>query len=69
MAESVLAQAIRNVAEGETRVAQQQLLIRELEKEGSEIGVSDARSLLAVMEENLALMRDRVRMERAKGMN
>ena len=58
MTEDILALAARHVAEGEERVMQQQLLVEKLERQGFEARASDAKLLLATMQETLVLMRD-----------
>ena len=62
--EDALAQSERHVQEGEACVNRQRQLARELERDGNTAEVAEARSILAMFEHTLVLMRDHLSIER-----
>ena len=67
--EDLLAMCERHVAEGEARVARQQEIIAEMERDGHTETAARARNLLATFCDTLALARHHLEIERAKNAN
>ena len=62
--EDPLAQAERHVREAEERIARQQEIIAELDRDGHERTAAQARQLLTAFEQTLDLAHDHVRRQR-----
>jgi hypothetical protein len=63
--EDAFAQAARHVAEAEARVARQEAIIAELDRDGHPAAAERARRILATLSQSLVLAREHLRIEHA----